>query len=358
MKQRPQYILSESDLTLVVKHVRNLFVDLRGQTIFLTGGSGFFGVWLVESFLWINQQLALNASIVVLSRDPVQVYLRFPHLKSHRNLSFVSGDIRNFDFFEGKYAHIVHAAGTPLAAIKENESDHTFETITQGMERILKFAVYSGTKSILFVSSGAVYDLCSADRPIAENDFSETAIPGKLDSYASGKVAAERLGVEWARKYDSTFKIARCFSFLGPCFPLDARFAASMFLKDTLYGKQIKLMGDGLAKRSYLYAADLVISLWTILLKGSSCRPYNVGSSEGISILDFASKISSCAGLGLPVACGPTEAPVSPRPWYVPNVDRAKEELSLVQHVSLDQAIEKTWTWYKERLKIVGKIEP
>lgn len=352
MTERPQYTLAENDLTHVLGHLRDLFSELHGQSVFLTGGTGFFGMWLVESFLWSNEHLKLNANIVVLSRCPEQTYHQFPHLKSHQNLSFVSGDVRDFKFDQNKYAHILHAAGTPLAARKSNETDDTFEVITEGTRRIIEFAEYSQTKSILFVSSGAVYDSLNVGRPILETDFRADYVAGQLDPYASGKLEAERLGMEWASQNDRSFKIARCFSFLGAYFPLEAKYAASMFFKNALRNEPIQLVTSGSAKRSYLYAADLAIWLWTILLKGESCRPYNVGSPEGISLFDFASKIASQASMIPHVERGTSDTQTNSRQLYVPNVDRAKEELSLVQKISLDETIKRTFLWYRRQLKI------
>ena len=49
------------DLEHVLKATAPLWEDMRGQQVFITGGTGFFGCWLLESWRWASERMDMNA---------------------------------------------------------------------------------------------------------------------------------------------------------------------------------------------------------------------------------------------------------------------------------------------------------
>ncbi|MDB6028184.1 MAG: epimerase, partial [Verrucomicrobiales bacterium] len=97
-------------------------------------------------------------------------------------------------------------------------------------------------------------------------------------------------------------------------------------------------------------AADLAIWLWTILFRGASGRPYNVGSSENLSIKQTADAVNRVCDNTLAVHVAQQATPGKAIARYVPSVERAQRELHLLQRVSIEESIRKTIEWNRHHL--------
>jgi len=126
---------------------------------------------------------------------------------------------------------------------------------------------------------------------------------------------------------------------------LDLHYAIGNFIRDALRGGPIVVQGDGTPYRSYLYAADLAIWLWTILFRARACRPYNVGSEQSISVGDLAIAVHGSLSPEGAVSVSHAPDPASPPERYVPSVQRSSTELGLHQTYSLEDAIHLTARW-------------
>ena len=337
-----------ADLEHVLAHTEVFWDELRGQRIFISGGTGFFGCWLLESFAWANTKLCLNAQAVVLSRNPQAFAIKAPHLVANKTISFHTGDVRDFAFPTGSFSHVIHAATEASVKLNQESPLVMLDTIIEGTRHMLDFAVACGAKKFLLTSSGAVYGKQPPELTHTPEEY--VGSPDPLDpasAYGEGKRAAELLCAIYHRQLGLETKIARCFAFVGPYLPLDAHFAIGNFIRDALRGGPIKVNGDGTPYRSYMYAADLAIWLWTILLFGQPSRAYNVGADEDKDIASFAQCVAQLAGNNVEVVFGAKPKLGQPAQRYAPNVQRGRKELNLEIWTALAEAIRRTVEYYK-----------
>lgn len=338
--------IGREDLDHILQHTSPFWEAVRGSSLFITGGTGFFGRWLLESFLHANDQLSLGARSLVLSRSPASFAAAAPHVADHPAVTLLQGDVRAFDFPRGEYPFVIHAATAASARLNREDPLLMFQTIVEGTRQALEFARTHGTIRFLLTSSGAVYGPQPASVSLLTEEYA--GAPDPMDpeaAYAEGKRAAETLCRLYAHQHGLGATIARCFAFVGPHLPLDAHYAVGNFIRDALQGGPIRVNGDGSPLRSYLYAADLAAWLWTVLLKGQACRPYNVGSDQSISIAGLAGLVRRVVNPGIEITVARQPDPSRPPQQYVPSVQRARAELGLDNWIPADDAIRRTVTW-------------
>src|SRR5271168_1389887 len=209
------------DLENILDRTEPLWEELRGQRILITGATGFFGCWLLETFAWANHRLNLDARLVGVSRRPAALAEKAPHLTHDPAITLHAADVRHGDFPQGDFSHVIHAATEASARFNRQAPLLMFDTIVEGTRRALQFSIASSARRFLLISSGAVY----GNQPPQLTHLAESfeGGPDPLDpasAYAEGKRSAEML-CALAASPRIAIPIARCFAFVGPYMALD-----------------------------------------------------------------------------------------------------------------------------------------
>ena len=335
----------QNDLDAMVAALEADWPTLAGKRIFMTGGTGFIGRWLLEALAEADRRLALGVKVTIATRNPRAFEAKAPHLTCHPGFNFVTGDVLGLEPDGMRYDFVIHAATDASADLNENDPRRMFDTIVAGTRRALDFALAAGAGRFFFLSSGAVYGAQPWELENVPEDY-----PGAPDvtayrnAYAEGKRAAEMLCAIYARQFGLDVVNARIFALLGPLLTLDIHFAAGNFIRDAMGGRKVVVRSSGAAVRSYLYAADLTVWLWAILLRSQAGSVYNVGSEEGISIAALAERVATLLGdAGFEVLSEPDSGWNPGR--YVPSTEKIRRELGLSPTVGLSEAIRRTAIW-------------
>ena len=343
----------QHDVEFILSKISSLLLDLQDQHIFITGGTGFFGQWILDTLQAANQSSQLGLEVTVLTRNLANFTTYAGYLVSDPNFHFIEGDVRDFSFPDGHFPVIIHAATTRAEETFNNQDAlKKYDTVAQGTRHLLDFAVKAKTKTILWTSSGAIYGAQPAHLESIPESY--TGCPDPMNYEASalglGKLSAEYLCSYYGNKHNIDIKIARCFSFVGPRMQMDIHYAVGNFISDIVNDQDIIIRGDGKPLRSFMYISDLIIWLFTILCKGKSLYPYNVGSDEAVSIAELAHTVARAGNHNTDVRIlQPDSGDHVNR--YLPNVSRAKKELGLACFTNLEKSVQKTINYESSRKK-------
>ncbi len=318
-----QISLLDASIETVLPHLD--LSPLAGQRLFVTGGTGFFGLWILSALRVLNNR-GVTVQVCVLSRDPVAFLARHPQFRDQPWLSFIAGDIRDFEIPTRSFDLLLHAA-TETSMLAHAAEAKMFGDIVLGTQRALQLARACNVRRALLVSSGAVYGSQSPQLTHQPDDSVTACDPWAPGSaYGEGKRVMELLGAILQRETGIECLSARCFAFCGPGLPIDAHFAIGNFIRDALEGKPITVNGDGTQRRSYLYGADLAIWLLGLMVRGKAGLSYNVGSDEALTIGELAYLVRDLLAPGKSVTL--MQAPGLSKTSgtsYVPDISRARE---------------------------------
>jgi dTDP-glucose 4,6-dehydratase len=341
------------DLDHVLTHTGSVWDELRDKRIFVTGGTGFFGAWLLESFAWANERLGLQSEMTVLTRNPDAFRRKAPFAASSACIRLLQGDVRTFEWPEGEFQAIIHGASATPDELDGMNPLLELDTILQGTRNVLDFARGRRVKRVLFLSSGAVYGRQPGSIPHVPEEYAgaPNVVDGtdKYPIYGEAKRLGELLCSVYWHHYGIESTVARCFTFLGPYMDLNLHYAAGNFIRDGLRGGPISVSGDGTPYRSYLYASDLVVWLWHVLMRGRPATAYNVGSEEALNIRELADRVAHSFDPPVDVKVQQEADPQKEPERYVPSTERARTELGLQQRVTLEESIRKTIAWNRDQ---------
>ena len=333
----------ESDLNFIYIKCKYEFDLLTNKSILITGGTGFFGKWFLELIFYANKNYNTNILTTLITRNENRFLLENPHFKNNKFLKIIQIDIVDLKKINHKFDFLLHMAATSATETFNGETDaNKTSTLFNGAKNIMEIAIASNIPKILFTSSGVVYGSSSKDMK-DEDDVSHSLGLEKRNGLAKGKILAEDIISSLSLDNNINFKIARCFSFVGPYLPLDIHCAIGNFINDAAFKDKILINGNGSPYRSYLYISDTLI--WLIkLLVGNEEGVFNVGSERRIQIVELAKMVRDIIAPFKKVIIQEKEMHEGnfKRDIYLPNTAKIRESLGVKEWTSLEEAISKT----------------
>jgi nucleoside-diphosphate-sugar epimerase len=352
------------DLETVVGDLSDELQLLAGKRLLVTGGAGFLGYYFVQAALRANEDGA---------REPIRItvydnYVRgvpawLEKLAGNDHLTLVEHDVRkplpdDIDDFE----YVVHAAGIASPTYYRRYPIETMDANVNGLRSLLDWSVRQGERGrpvegLLYFSSSEIYgDPTPENIPTPETYRGNVSCTGPRACYDESKRYGETLCVNFAREHGLPVRVARPFNNYGPGLKISDRRVIPDFARDILDGRDIVLLSDGSATRTFCYVSDAVTGYYKVLVRGHDSEAYNVGVEEPeVSMAELAERLAELGREHFGYGGALVRRKSEEREYLVDNpvrrcpvIEKARDHLGYAPRVGLDEGLRRSLLWYAE----------
>ncbi len=308
------------------------------KRILVTGGAGFIGSHLCERLLKENNEVICLDNYFTGSKENIV------HLIGHPYFEMVRHDIVSPFFAEVDEIYNLACPASPVHY--QYNGIKTIKTSVMGAINMLGLAKRTRSR-ILQASTSEVYG-DPLIHPQPETYWGHVNPIGIRSCYDEGKRCAESLFMNYHQQNGVDIRIIRIFNTYGPkMHPNDGR-VVSNFIVQALKNEDITIYGDGMQTRSFQYVDDLVEGMIRLMNTPDFIGPVNVGNPGEFTIKQLADKVVEMTGsksklVYLPL---PEDDPIQRQP----DIALAKEKLGWQPIVPLENGLEKTIAYFKNKL--------
>jgi dTDP-glucose 4,6-dehydratase len=273
------------------------------------------------------------------------------HLTGNPKFSFYRHDVSNYIFVQGKVDAVLHFA-SPASPNPQSPAGYfnlpiqTMKAGALGTHNCLGVARANNARFLLASTSEIYGD--PLVHPQAESYTGNVDPAGPRAVYDEANRFAESLTMAYHRAHGVDTRIVRIFNTYGPRMDLEDGRALPNLLKQALLGQPLTVYGDGSQTRSFCYVDDLIEGI-VALLYSNEHLPVNIGNQHEMSILQFAETINRITGNQSGIIFVDARSVRDPQQRQ-PDITRARAILGWEPRVSLDEGIQKTLPYFKQKL--------
>ncbi|MCL9662776.1 SDR family oxidoreductase [Paenibacillus hunanensis] len=312
-----------------------------GKRILVTGGAGFLGSHLIDRLL------ARGDTVVCIDNLQTGSLQNIEHVRDQ--ITFVEHDIIMPLPELGKFDEIFNLACPASPIHYQADPVHTFKTSVLGMLNLLELARTQKAK-IFQASTSEVYGDPSI-HPQPEVYWGNVNPIGIRSCYDEGKRGAETLLFDYARMYGVVIKVVRIFNTYGPRMDAQDGRVISNFIVQSLQSQPLTVYGNGEQTRSFCYVDDLIEGFLKMMDTPDHIQgPINLGNPNEFTMLELAEKVNLWTGNHVPLTFNslPKDDPKQRQPV----ISEAQHVLNWHPKVMLDEGLQRTIAYFKERLAV------
>jgi nucleoside-diphosphate-sugar epimerase len=351
------------DLDYLCAQLKGEFSKMSGRSVLIAGGAGFLGYYLVQSALHWNEQNSNTAPIKVTVLDN---FIRgvpdwLTALQRNPQLRLLKHDITQpLPQDLGDHQFLVHGASIASPTYYRKYPIETMDANVNGLRYMLEYSRAQKERGIpvealLFYSSSEIYgDPTPENIPTPETYRGNVSCTGPRACYDESKRYGETLCVNFARQHGLPIKVARPFNNYGPGLKISDRRVIPDFARDLFAGRDLIMLSDGSAKRTFCYVADAVAGYYKVLVNGRPGEAYNVGVERPeISMFELANKIVTLGKELFGYAGKVVRQESADKDYLIDNpnrrcpvIEKARADLAYDPQITLEEGLKRSLLWY------------
>lgn len=264
--------------------------------ILVTGGAGFIGSHLVESYQG-EAEIRVLDNLRTGSWENLEglEYERFEGSIADTKMLQEALEGVNIVFHLAAFVSVPESVASPVECVDIN--------VKQTLQ-LLQAASQADVQRFVFASSAAVY----GDDPVVPK--LEGMVPQPMSPYAVTKLDGEYYCDLWLREWGLSTVALRFFNVFGERQDPDSPYAAAVpiFIERAKSNSPIKIFGDGEQTRDFIYVKDIVEGLRFVAANKAMAGPYNIGYGRSITINELVEQIKTSLGSHSPIEYAPVRS--------------------------------------------------
>ncbi|HWD73830.1 MAG TPA: NAD-dependent epimerase/dehydratase family protein [Solirubrobacteraceae bacterium] len=316
--------------------------SIAGRSVFVTGGYGLLGSWLVKGLD------AHGARVTVLKRDGV-VASALELEGTERSVNVVRGDVGDLALMERVLAEyevdtVFHLAAQSIVGVANRSPLSTFETNVRGTWIVLEACRRVGVEAVIVAASDKAYGMHD-DLPYRESHALQPRSP-----YEVSKAATDMIARSYWHTYGLPVAVTRLANLYGGGDLNLSRLVPEAALA-AIDGRPPVIRSDGTLQRDFLYVEDAVAAyraICDLVYAGRGAgEAFNAGGERPYSVLEVVELTCRVAGADVAPEVRGNGTPPGEIPCQWVDSAKLRGLSGWAPRVSLEEGLTRTVDWYR-----------
>ena len=318
--------------------------NIKGKSVFITGGAGFIGSYITERLLkYEPEKIFILDNFIRGSQENMKSFTGNPRIE------FVEGDIRHAGILDKLMSHsdlCFHLAALRINACAANPEEG-FEVMVKSTFQLAESARKHSIKKVVYSSSASVYGLAEHfPTPETDNPYDNQTF------YGAAKLFGEQLFRSYQFMFGLKYIALRYFNAYGPRMDTDGKYTEVMirWLDCIRDGKAPLIYGDGSTSMDFVFVEDIAEANIAAMNSDTENESFNIGYGRETSLKELLSLLLAANESSLVPEHRPDNS-VNPVSRRLADISKAKKLLGWSPKIPLEVGLKKLSLWYFQKQK-------